>query len=95
MVVIEEMFGIVEQVKLVFCCLVLEKCEELIIEGGLDVVGNLSCMIDVCQCLVEVNILVFLFIDGDECQFDVVKVIGVLYIEIYIGYYVDVISEVE
>lgn len=66
MVVIDEMLGIVEQVKLVFCCLVLEKCEELIIEGGLDVVGNLSCIIDVCQCLVDVNILVLLFIDGDE-----------------------------
>lgn len=39
LVVIDEMIGFVELVCLSLCCLVFEKREEFIIEGGLDVVG--------------------------------------------------------
>lgn len=66
MVVIDEMLVIVEEVKFVFCCLVLEKCEELIIEGGFDVVGNFENIKVVCEWFVNVNILVLLFIDVDK-----------------------------
>lgn len=66
MVVIDEMLVIVEEVKLVFCCLVFEKCEELIIEGGFDVVGNVDNIKVVCDRFVNVNIFVFLFIDVDK-----------------------------
>lgn len=95
MVVIEEMLVIVVEMKLYFCCLVLEKCQEVIIEGGLDVVGQCDKMCDVCKCLVDVGIQVFLFIDVDEEQIKVVVEVGVLFIEIYIGCYVDVKIDVE
>lgn len=49
MVVIDEMLVIVEEVKFVFCCLVLEKWVEFIMEGGLDVVGNVENMKVVCE----------------------------------------------
>lgn len=45
--VIEEMFVFVEEIWLVYSCLVFECCEELIIEGGFDVVGQEQCICDV------------------------------------------------
>ena len=95
MAVTEEMLGIAEQVKPVFCCLVPEKREELTTEGGLDVAGNLSRMTDACQRLAEANILVSLFIDGDERQLDAAKATGAPYIEIHTGHYADATSEAE
>lgn len=95
MAVIEEMLAIVVETKLYFCCLVSEKRQEVIIEGGLDVVGQRDKMRDVCKRLVDVGIQVFLFIDVDEEQIKVAVEVGVSFIEIYIGCYVDVKIDVE
>ena len=95
MAVTEEMLGIAEQVKPVFCCLVPEKREELTTEGGLDVAGNLSRITDACERLVESNILVSLFIDGDERQIDAAKATGAPFIEIHTGHYADATSEAQ
>ncbi|GGF68563.1 pyridoxine 5'-phosphate synthase [Alteromonas lipolytica] len=95
MAVTDEMLAIAEQVKPVFCCLVPEKREELTTEGGLDVAGNLSRITDACQRLAEANILVSLFIDGDERQLDAAKATGAPFIEIHTGHYADASSEAE
>lgn len=95
MAVTDEMLGIAEQVKPVFCCLVPEKREELTTEGGLDVAGNLSRITDACQRLADANILVSLFIDGDEKQIDAAKSTGAPFIEIHTGHYADATSEAE
>lgn len=95
MAVTEEMLGIAEQVKPAFCCLVPEKRAELTTEGGLDVAGNLSRITDACQRLAEANILVSLFIDGDERQLDAAKATGAPFIEIHTGHYADAGSEAE
>lgn len=65
-VVIDEMIDIVFEVKFVYVCLVFEKCEEFIIEGGFDVVGNFEKVKVVIEKLIVVGIKVLLFIDVDN-----------------------------
>ncbi|MDC8830040.1 pyridoxine 5'-phosphate synthase [Alteromonas gilva] len=93
MAVTDEMLSIAEQVKPVFCCLVPEKRAELTTEGGLDVAGNLSRVSEACQRLAEANILVSLFIDGDERQLDAAKATGAPFVEIHTGHYADATNE--
>lgn len=95
MAVTDEMLATAEQTKPAFCCLVPEKREELTTEGGLDVAGNVSRISDACKRLANANILVSLFIDGDERQLEAAKETGAPFIEIHTGHYADATSESE
>lgn len=94
-VVMVEMFDIVCEVCLYDVCFVLEKCEELMIEGGFDVVGYFEVVCVVCKQFVDEGVCVLLFIDLDDMQICVVYEVGVLVIELYMGCYVEVYDEVE
>ena len=71
------------------CCLVPERREELTTEGGLDVVGNLSRLRDVCQHLRMAEVRVSLFIEPDARQIDAACAAGAPVIEIHTGRYAE------
>lgn len=89
MAVTDEMLAFAEKVKPEDCCLVPERREELTTEGGLDVAGQETRMIEACQQLEEANIRVSLFIDADRAQIEAAKRCGVPVIEIHTGHYAD------
>lgn len=93
MAVTEEMLGFAEKIMPEFCCLVPEKREELTTEGGLDVKGQLSRVMESCQRLSEAGSRVSLFIDADEDQIQAAADVGAPFIEIHTGHYADATDE--
>lgn len=87
MAVTDEMLGIAERIRPQDCCLVPEKREELTTEGGLDVLGQESRMLDACARMREAGVRVSLFIDADKAQIDAAVRVGAPVIEIHTGHY--------
>ena len=87
MAVTDEMLGIAERIRPQDCCLVPEKREELTTEGGLDVLGQESRMVDACARMREAGVRVSLFIDADKAQIDAAVRVGAPVIEIHTGHY--------
>jgi len=92
MAITDEMIAIAEGIKPEFCCLVPEKREELTTEGGLDVAGQLTRMVEVCERLHEAGIRVSLFIDADPRQIEAALEVGAGVIEIHTGHYADAVK---
>ncbi|TQV64667.1 MAG: pyridoxine 5'-phosphate synthase [Halothiobacillaceae bacterium] len=93
MAVTEEMLGIAERLRPQDCCLVPEKREELTTEGGLDVLGQESRMIDACARMREAGVRVSLFIDADLAQIEAAVRVGAPVIEIHTGHYANTRGE--
>lgn len=89
MAVTDDMLAFAEKVKPEDCCLVPERREELTTEGGLDVAGQETRMMEACQQLEEANVRVSLFIDADRGQIEAAKRCGAPVIEIHTGHYAD------
>ena len=70
MAVTDEMVGIALKVQPQDVCLVPERREERTTEGGLEVVGNLARIKQVCKTLADAGIRVSLFIAPDIAQID-------------------------
>lgn len=71
------------------CCLVPERRQELTTEGGLDVVGGLKKITEICQRLADAGVRVSLFIDAAEDQIAAASKSGAPVIEIHTGRYAD------
>jgi len=87
MAITEEMIAIAESVQPACVCLVPEKRHELTTEGGLDVVGHIEEITEVCARLAEAGVIVSLFIDPDKAQIEAAKRCGAPTIEIHTGAY--------
>jgi pyridoxine 5-phosphate synthase len=70
-------------------CLVPEKRSEVTTEGGLDVVGQRSQLIDACKQLKAAGIRVSLFIDPDRKQVEAAMQVGAPVIELHTGAYAE------
>lgn len=95
MAVTDEMLVFAERVQPHDCCLVPERREELTTEGGLDVVGQESRMVEACQQLAEANVRVSLFIDADRGQIEAAKRCGAPVIEIHTGHFADADNRID
>ena len=71
------------------CCLVPERREEVTTEGGLDVVGQLPHLSQICRTLAADGIRVSLFIDPDTRQIDASRVAGATVVELHTGAYAE------
>jgi pyridoxine 5-phosphate synthase len=71
------------------CCLVPERRQELTTEGGLDVLGGGSELVDACRRLAGAGVRVALFIDPDPEQIDAAAACGVPVVELHTGVYAD------
>jgi pyridoxine 5-phosphate synthase len=85
----DEMVGIALDVLPQDVCLVPERREERTTEGGLDVVGNLDRIAEICARLRDAGIRVSLFIAPDIEQIEAAKAAGAPVIEIHTGHYAD------
>jgi pyridoxine 5-phosphate synthase len=92
MAVTDEMVTMATKIKPYACCLVPEKRTELTTEGGLDVLGNIENMTNVCQRLRDAGIEVSLFIDPEISQIDAAVKAGAPVIELHTGAYADAAS---
>ncbi len=95
MAIAEEIVAIALRVKPEDCCIVPERREELTTEGGLDVIGLGSKLIDICQRLTEGGIRVSLFVEPDMNILDALLATGAPVIELHTGRYANVASEDE
>jgi pyridoxine 5-phosphate synthase len=95
MAVTEEMVGIALKVRPQDVCLVPERREERTTEGGLDVLGNLERISEVCEQLGDAGIRVSLFIAPDIAQIDAAHQAGAPVIEIHTGKFADTIGSVQ
>ena len=89
MAVTDEMVDIACRIRPAFCCLVLEKRQEVTTEGGLDVAGQKEKIARAVKRLTEAGIKVSLFIDPDHTQIDAADDVGAPFIEIHTGAYAD------
>lgn len=95
MAVTEEMLDIACRIQPADCCLVPERREELTTEGGLDVAGQISKMLDACQRLAEAGVRVSLFIDAEAVQIEAARQVDAPCIEIHTGHYADAADKAE
>jgi len=95
MAVTDEMVEIALKVKPQDVCLVPERREERTTEGGLDVIGNLDKITDVCDQLADAGIRVSLFIAPDIAQIDAAKAAGAPVIELHTGKFADSMGSVQ
>ncbi len=95
MAVTEEMVGIALKVHPQDVCLVPERREERTTEGGLDVLGNMERIAEVCDQLADAGIRVSLFIAPDIAQIDAAKQVGAPVIEIHTGKFADSVGSVQ
>lgn len=93
MAVSETMLGFALEVRPEDCCLVPERRQELTTEGGLDVVGQLPKIRDVCARLNTAGIRVAPFIDPDPGQVRACSEAGASMIELHTGAYADALDE--
>ena len=70
-------------------CLVPERRQELTTEGGLDVVGGLKKITDVCARLADAGVRVSLFVDAEPDQIEAAARTGAPVIEIHTGRYAE------
>lgn len=89
MAVTEEMVGIALKVRPQDVCLVPERREERTTEGGLDVLGNMDRIAEVCDQLADAGVRVSLFIAPDIAQINAAKQVGAPVIEIHTGKFAD------
>jgi len=89
MAVTDEMVGIACDIQPHFVCLVPEKREEVITEGGLDVAGQQEKINAAVKQLSDAGIQVSLFIDPDHRQIEAAVASGAPYIEIHTGAYAE------
>ena len=75
------------------CCLVPERREEVTTEGGLDVVGQLPHLSQICRTLAADGIRVSLFIDPDTRQIDASRAAGAAVVELHTGAYAEATGE--
>jgi len=73
--------------------LVPERREEVTTEGGLDVVGQLPHLSQICRTLAADGIRVSLFIDPDTRQIDASRVAGAAVVELHTGAYAEATGE--
>ena len=85
----KEMISIACQVRPDDVCLVPERREELTTEGGLDVVGKQSDLLEMTACLKEVGIRVSMFIDPEIPQIEASRLVGVDAVELHTGAYAE------
>ncbi len=95
MAVTDEMVAIALKVQPQDVCLVPERREERTTEGGLDVVGNLDRIADVCDQLADAGIRVSLFIAPDIAQINAAKAAGAPVIELHTGKFADTEGSVQ
>jgi pyridoxine 5-phosphate synthase len=70
-------------------CLVPEKREELTTEGGLDVAGNMSALLEPVRRMADAGIMVSMFIDPDPEQIQATATLGAPCIELHTGTFCD------
>jgi pyridoxine 5-phosphate synthase len=90
-----EMVQIAKRIKPDECTLVPEKREELTTEGGLDVVGQLTRLQEVCAQLEEAGIVVSLFINPDTAQIVAASQSGAQFVELHTGRYAHAKAEAQ
>ncbi len=95
MAVTEEMVAIALKVRPQDVCLVPERREERTTEGGLDVLGNMQRISEVCEQLADAGIRVSLFIAPDIAQIEAAQQVGAPVIEIHTGKFADTIGSVQ
>jgi pyridoxine 5-phosphate synthase len=95
MALTEEMVDIALKVKPQDVCIVPERREERTTEGGLDVLGNLDRVSEVCDQLSDAGIRVSLFIAPDIAQIDAAKLTGAPVIELHTGKFSDTTGSVQ
>lgn len=83
----EEMILIAEAVQPACVSLVPEKQHELTMEGGLDVVSQITLLSDTCSRLNDTHVMVSLFVDPDKSQIDAVKRCGANAVVLHTGAY--------
>lgn len=93
--VTDEMVAIALKVKPQDICLVPERRQERTTEGGLEVVGNLAKITEVCDTLADAGIRVSLFIAPDIAQIDAAHLAGAPIIELHTGRYADSVGSVQ
>ncbi len=87
--VTDEMLDVAERTRPADVCLVPERREELTTEGGLDVIGGKSRIIDACGRLAAAGIRVSLFVDPDPQQLEAAVECGAPVVELHTGAYAE------
>ena len=95
MAMTDEMQEIALRIRPHAVCLVPEKRQELITEGGLDVEGQLDRAIEFVKPLLAKNIEVSFFIDPDIQQINAVSKTGAPFIELHTGRYSEAYGTLE
>ena len=95
MAVTAEMIKIASEIKPADVCIVPEKREELTTEGGLDVVGNMKKITELCSEMTSNNIITSLFIASDFKQIEAAKECGASVVEIHTGHFANNLESLE
>ena len=93
--VTDEMLAIAAAVRPADCCLVPERRLEITTEGGLDVAGQATRVGEAAARLTASGVRVALFIDPDERQIEIAKVLGAKAVEIQTARYSEARSPAE
>jgi len=91
----EAMLAFAEQLRPEHVCLVPETRQELTTEGGLDVVGQESRILDAIERMAACGAQVSLFIDAEPHQIEAAARLGAPAIELHTGRYADALSIAE
>jgi pyridoxine 5-phosphate synthase len=89
MAVTPEMVSIAGRLRPHAVCLVPEKRTEVTTEGGLDVIGGGSALVEAVAALSAVGCRVSLFIDPEPAQLDAARATGAPVVELHTGSYCD------
>ena len=89
----DEMVRIALEVRPPDVCLVPEKRTEVTTEGGLDVIGQLDSLKNICARLKEAGIRVSLFIDPEPAQLEAAVRAGAPVVELHTGAYAEATGE--
>ena len=92
MAVTESMIALAVDARPADCCLVPENRNELTTEGGLNVIGQVDRIREVCAQLEAVGIRTSLFVDPDLEQLDASRACGATVVELHTGTYADAID---
>ena len=85
--VTDEMLAVAEHTRPADVCLVPERREELTTEGGLDVIGGKTRVMEACGRLAAAGIRVSLFVDPDPEQLEAAVACGAPVVELHTGAY--------